>query len=61
MVQNPTVEVFMLLPQDVFESYNFDRFIYIKHKDLQGYFFPERISNYKDGTVLVRMDLLYID
>jgi hypothetical protein len=61
MVTNPTVEVWMILPEAVFLSYNFDRFIYLKHKDLQGYFYVEKIGNYKDGVTPVRLDLLYVD
>jgi hypothetical protein len=61
MVGSPVVEFSLVLPEKVFLSFNFDRFIYIKHKDLQGYFFVEKIQNYKDGSHLVRVDMLCID
>lgn len=61
MVKGPVVEVWMTLPEKVFLSFNFDKFVYIKHKDLQGYFFVEKIGDYKDGVTPVRLDLLYID
>ena len=51
----------MLLPEKVFIDYKFDKFIYIKNKDFQGYFFITKIDNYKNGSTPVRVDLLYID
>lgn len=61
MVVNPIVELFLILPEKAFREFNFDRFVYIKHKDLQGYFFVEKIQNYKNGNVLVRVDTLCVD
>jgi len=61
MIQNPTVEAFMILPEKVFQDFNFDKFIFVKHKDLSGYFMVNKIENYKDGNTPVRVDLLYID
>ena len=61
MLVNPTVKVTMLLPEKVFRDFNFDKFVYIKHKDIQGYFFVEKIQNYKDGSHLVRVDMLSVD
>jgi len=58
---NPTVEATMLLPEAVFNSYNFDKFVRINYKNLSGYFFVDKIQNYKDGQTLVRVDLLYAD
>jgi hypothetical protein len=61
MVTNPTVMVVMRLPEKVFLSYNFDRFIYLKHKDFQGYFFVEKIENFKDGVTPVKVYLSMVD
>ena len=61
MVKGPTISATMLLPEKVFLSFKFDKFVYIKHKDLRGYFFVERIDQYKDGVTPVRVDLLKID
>ena len=61
MVASPVVEFSLLLPEKVFLSFKFDKFVYIKHKDLQGYFFVEKIQNFKDGSHLVRVDMLCID
>ena len=61
MLVNPTVKVTMLLPVNVFQSYNFDRFIYLKHKDFQGYFFPEKIENYKNGKTPVKVYFNMVD
>jgi hypothetical protein len=61
MIASPTIEAVMILPEKVFIDYKFDRFIYIKNKDFQGYFFITKIDNYKNGSTPVRVDLLYID
>lgn len=61
MVINPTIEVWMVLPEAVYNSFNFDRFIYLKTKDFTGYFYVEKINNYKDAKTPVKVDLLYID
>jgi len=60
-LNNPTIEAYLLLPEKVFQEYNFDNFVFIKHKDLQGYFLVNKIENYKNGTTPVRVDLLYVD
>ena len=61
ILNKPRLKSIMLLPLSVFMSFKFDKFIYLKHKDLQGYFFVEKIDNYKDGVTPVRVDLLYTD
>jgi hypothetical protein len=58
---NPTVEATMLLPEAVFNSYKFDKFVRLNYKNLSGYFFVDKIQNYRDGQTLVRVDLLYAD
>lgn len=47
---NPLIEAKMILPQSVFYSFDFDRFIYLKTKDLTGLFFVASIRNYKDSN-----------
>jgi len=61
ILRNPKCEAIMTLPLSVFQSFEFDKFIFIKFKDLQGYFFVEKIDNYKDGVTPVKVYLLYID
>jgi hypothetical protein len=61
MLVNPTVKVTMLLPEKVFVDFNFDRFIFLKHKDFQGYFFVEKIENYKNGKTPVKVYLNMVD
>jgi len=58
---NPKVHAVLVLPQSVFISFNFDKFVYLKHKDFQGYFFVEKIENYKDGSTPVKVYLLMVD
>lgn len=61
MLVNPTVKVTMLLPEKVFRDFNFDKFVFLKHKDFQGYFFVEKIENYKNGKTPVKVYLNMVD
>ena len=61
ILNNPKIEAIMILPMSVFQSFEFGNFIYIKYKDLQAYFFVEKIDNYKDAMTPVKVNLLYID
>jgi hypothetical protein len=61
ILRNPKCEAMMNLPLNVFQSFQFDKFITLKHKNLQGYFFVEKIDNYKDSKTSVKVYLLYID
>jgi len=58
---NPKLRAKMLLPVSVFQAYNFDKLVYLNHKDLQGYYFVESIQNYKDAKNPVRVDMLCVD
>ena len=61
ILKNPRIEAKMTLPVSVFSSFEFDNFIYLKHSNLEGYFFVEKIDNYKDSATPVKVYLLYID
>ena len=61
MVNNPSIEVFMTLPEAVYNYFVFDRFIYLKTEAFTGYFYVEKINNYKDAKTPVRVDLLYLE
>lgn len=56
-LQNPNIRIMMLLPKAVFQSFEFDRFIYIKSAQLTGYFFVESIVNYIDGKTPVEVNV----
>lgn len=58
---NPKIDAYFLLPASVFESFDFQRFVYIKTKDLTGYFFVQKIDQYKDSDTPVKVELLYVD
>lgn len=45
--KNPYGKVEMIIPEDKFNNYNFDRFIY--HSELNRYFYISYIENYKDS------------
>ena len=56
--KNPYGKVEMLIPEDKFQNYNFDRFIY--HSELNRYFFISSIENYKDSKTPCTVYLLMI-
>jgi hypothetical protein len=58
---NPSVQVTLLLPSDAFNAFDFSTFVYLKTKDLTGYFFVQKIDQYKDADTPVKVDLLYVD
>lgn len=57
VLSNPTIIATMIIPESVYQSYRFDQFIYLKTKDLTGYFFVDRIENYVDGNTPVTVYL----
>ena len=59
--RNPKVEAYFLLPVDVFYTFNFGTFVYLKTRDVTGYFFVQKIDNYKDPVTPVKVELLCID
>lgn len=56
-LQNPNIRMMMLMPKAVFQSFEFDRFIYVKSAQLTGYFFVESIVNYIDGKTPVEVNV----
>jgi len=60
MIGNPTFKAMMLLPESVFQSFDFQRFIYLKTPNLTGYFYVESISNYENSATEVEVTLLML-
>ena len=58
---NPPLDGYFILPEAVFAAFKFDQFIFIRHKDLTGYFYIEAIENYLDSTSIVKCIMNYID
>lgn len=54
---NPNIRCQMLLPQAVFQSFDFSNFIYLKTEHLTGYFFVKSIVNYQDSDTPVEVNL----
>lgn len=59
MVSGPTIQTTMLIPENVFSSFEFD-FIYLNTGRLNGYFFVDSITNYKDSVTPVEVNLLEV-
>jgi hypothetical protein len=60
-VKNPTIRTKMILPESVFNSFEFDRFIYLDTGMINGYFLVESILNYKDSNTLVEVNLYNVN
>lgn len=60
LIGNPAVLTKMLIPEAVFQSFQFDRFIYLKTADLTGYFWVDNIGNYRDGNTKVDVSLMMV-
>jgi len=60
-VKNATIRTKMRLPQSVFQSFEFDRFIYLNTGCINGYFLVESILNYNDGNSLVEVNLYNVN
>lgn len=60
-LKNPTIRTKMRLPESVFQSFNFDKFIYLDTGFINGYFLVESILNYKDGNSLVEVNLYNVN
>lgn len=58
--KNGTAEVMMNLPIKDFLNFNFE-YVYLNTKDAKGYFFVQKIDNYKGPDVPVKVELLYVD
>lgn len=57
---NPTVKAKMLLPANVFQSFDFTNFVYLKTETLEGYFFVQKLE-WKDSQTECNVELLYVD
>lgn len=57
ILSNPTIRFQMLIPEAVFQSFDFSRFIYIKTETLDGYFIVDSIVNYRDGNTPVEVNV----
>jgi hypothetical protein len=60
-LKNPTIRTKMRLPESVFQSFNFDKFIYLDTGFINGYFLVESILNYSDGNSLVEVNLYNVN
>lgn len=60
LIGNPTPTAVFLLPEAVYQSFEFGGFIYLKTKDLTGYFWVESISNYIDSSTKTQVPLLML-
>lgn len=61
ILNDPTARCQMLLPQSVFQSFDFSNFVYLKTKDLTGYFFVQSIVNYQDSNIPVEVNLYMLN
>lgn len=57
----PPIRAMMILPEAIYQSYKFDRFVFIRSKKLTAYFFVENIANYIDSNTPVEVNLLIIN
>lgn len=57
---SPVIECMMLLPEAKYESYKFNKLIYIKSKELTGLFFVHKIDPYVDGKTLTKVELIFV-
>lgn len=57
-IKGPKIRFTMQLPESDFNKFIFDKYIFVKTKDLTGYFLVESISNYKDSKTLVEVNVL---
>lgn len=57
MLGSPIITARMLLPESIFQGFDFQSFIYLKTKDLTGYFFVQSITNYQDSNTPVEVNL----
>lgn len=60
IIGNPVVTTEMTLPESVFQSFQFGHFIYLETKDLTGYFWVDSITNYRDSSTPVQVNLLML-
>lgn len=58
---NPPLDGYFILPEAKFAAYTFNKFVFIRHKDLTGYFYIEAIENYLKSTERVKCIMNYVD
>jgi len=56
-LQNPNIRATFILPEAVYQRFQFDQFIYLKTERLTGYFFVDSIVNYVDSNTPVEVNL----
>lgn len=59
-IKEPIVKSKMLIPTNVYKSFNFDSWVYIKTEKLQGHFFVNNIQNYVSSDIPVTVELVRI-
>lgn len=60
LLRNAEFKVMMILPESVFQGFQFGGFIYLKTAGLTGYFWVDRITNYRDSNTAVEVTLLML-
>lgn len=58
MFNGPLTRAVMLLPQSVFQKFDFSKMVYISSPKINGYFFVNAINNYTDSKTPVEVELL---
>lgn len=56
MVGKPTIRFQMLLPVSAYQTFKFDKFVFIKAYQITGYFWIDSIVNYVDGNTPVEVN-----
>lgn len=56
ILQSPYIKLWIYLPEEVYASFNFSNFVYIKDEEQQRYLLVDAIQNYKDSKTLVEID-----
>lgn len=56
----PYIKAWFLLPEVVYAAFNMDKFIYLRHRDQQKYYYVDSIENYKDSKTLVQVNMLLL-
>lgn len=60
MYNNASIRLQMYLPEAIYQSFNFSKYIYLNTEKLQGYFWIESIVNYKDSATPTEVNVLKI-
>lgn len=57
---SPLIAAKLVLPESVFASYNFDKFVRIEAGDLVGTFFVDKFGQYRNSRDEVEVDLIFM-